>query len=159
MSYDKFAKKHIVAVTGVIRNQDGKFLVIKRSEHEIAHPGEYTFPGGKSEGNESIEETLRQEIAEETGLAMLPGKLLLKDASFVRPDGQTVKVLSFLCEVADTTAITLSDDFTDFRWVDLAELQQLPHVGIEEEIRQANRLAQLTPDQLAVLQTKSQRDD
>ncbi len=159
MAYDKQNKLHIVAVTAVIRNEDGKFLVLKRSEREVAHPGKYTFPGGKVEGNESIEEALAEEVHEETGLTMKPGKILLKDASFVRPDDQTVKVLSYFVEVEDAAPVVISDDFTDFRWVDLAELQALPHVGIEEELRQAEAINDVSDEIRQAIKTKSQRDE
>lgn len=97
MPYEKFNKLHIVAVTAVIRNNEGKYLVLKRHPREIAHPEKWCFTGGKIDGEDTIEETLVKEIKEETSLEMLPGKILLKDACFTRPDGQTVKVLAYLC--------------------------------------------------------------
>lgn len=56
--YSKKNKLHIVSVVAVIRNNEGKYLVLKRSEKEIAYPGMYTFPGGKVEDNDTAEETL-----------------------------------------------------------------------------------------------------
>jgi 8-oxo-dGTP pyrophosphatase MutT (NUDIX family) len=37
---------HIVAVTGIIEKEN-KYLILKRSEEEIAYPGFWTVPGGK----------------------------------------------------------------------------------------------------------------
>lgn len=159
MTYAKSNKLHIVAVTAVIRNADGKFLVLKRSEREIAHPGKYTFPGGKVEDNQSVEEALVDEVAEETGMVMKPGKILLKDAAFLRPDGQTVKVFSFLCEVENSNNVTISEDFTDHAWVNLEELRNLPHVGIETEVIQAEKVLELPEGQRSALATMSQRDN
>lgn len=157
MPYEKSHKLHIVAVVAVIRNDEGKILVLKRSEREIAYPGQFTFPGGKVEGNDTIEETLRKEVDEEAGLKLMPGKVLLKDKSFIRPDGQTVKVFSYLCRVEDTSRVTISDDFTEYRWVALAELASLSHVGIEGEFRKVEELE--LRGLLEALQTTSVRED
>ena len=140
MSYNKNNKLHIVSVVAVIRNQDGKYLVLKRSEREIAFPGMYTFPGGKVEDNDTVEETLVKEALEEANLQLKPGKILLKDKSFVRPDGQTVKVFSYLCEVEDVSGLKISDDFTDYKWITLEDLKNIPHVGLEDEFIQAEKL-------------------
>ena len=37
---------HIVSITGIIE-RDGKYLILKRAETEIAYPGYWTVPGGK----------------------------------------------------------------------------------------------------------------
>ena len=143
MSYNKNNKLHIVAVVAVIRNNEGKYLVLKRSEREIAYPGMYTLPGGKVEDNDTVEETLVKEAKEEANLDLKPGKILLKDKSFIRPDDQTVKVFSYLCEVENSDNIKISDDFTDYKWVLFEDLKNISHVGIEDEILQANKLYKL----------------
>jgi 8-oxo-dGTP diphosphatase len=140
MSYNKNNKLHIVAVVAVIRNNLGKYLVLKRSEKEIAYPGLYTFPGGKVEDNDTIEETLINEVKEEANLDLKPGKILLKDKSFIRPDDQTVKVFSYLCEVVNSDNVKISDDFTDYKWVSFEDLKNISHVGIEDELLQADKL-------------------
>lgn len=154
MTYDKRDKLHIVAPVAVIRNQAGKYLVLKRHENEIAYPGMYTFPGGKIEGNDTIEETLGKEVLEEAGLKLKPGKILLKDKSFLRPDKQTAKSLSYLCEIDGSEEVKIGHDFTDYKWVSVEELKNLPHVGIEEELMKADAIYKLGVP-LSVLQTKS----
>lgn len=154
MSYSKNNKLHIVSVVAVIRNNEGKYLVLKRSEREIAYPGMYTFPGGKVEDNDTVEETLIKEAKEEANLDLKPGKILLKDKSFIRPDDQTVKVFSYLCEVENSDNIKISDDFTDYKWVSFGELNDISHVGIEDELLQADKLYKLNMP-LETLNTKS----
>ena len=157
MGYEKSNKLHIVAVVAVVRNSEGKYLVLKRSEREIAYPGMYTFPGGKVEDNDTVEETLVKEVEEEAGMKLKSGKILLKDKSFIRPDGQTVKVFSYLCEVEDASKVTISDDFTDYRWITVRDLKTLPHVGIEEELLQAEKIYRSGIDR-ALLVTKSVKE-
>jgi 8-oxo-dGTP diphosphatase len=143
MAYIKSNKLHIVSVVAVIRNDAGKYLVLKRSEKEIAYPGMYTFPGGKIEENDTVEETLVKEVKEEANLDLESGKILLKDKSFVRPDDQTVKVFSYLCEVKNYEDIKINNDFTNYEWVSFEDLKNLSHVGIEDEIIQADKLYKL----------------
>ena len=159
MTYAKSNKLHIVAVTAAIRRADGRYLVVKRADHEIAHPGMWAFPGGKVEGAESIEEALHKEVLEEVGLRVLAGKVLLKDAAFTRPDGQTVKVLSFLVQVAEGAVVLDTHDFSEYRWVTPQELAELNHVGISEEVRQAEVFLRAAGGNRADFQTASQRDD
>jgi 8-oxo-dGTP diphosphatase len=140
MAYEKTNKLHIVAVVAVIRNNDGKYLVLKRRDDEVAYPGMYTFPGGKIEENDSIEETLVKEAEEEASLKLKSGKMLLKDKSFIRPDGQTVKSFSYLCTAEEPLNVKISSDFTDYKWISHKDLKAIPHVGIDEELRLADEL-------------------
>jgi len=140
MGYNKEEKLHIVAVVAVIRDEKGKYLVLRRHENEIVYPGMYTFPGGKIEENDSVEETLAKEAKEEANLSLKPQKILLKDKSFTRPDGQTVKVFSYLCECKNPEDLKINEEFTNYKWVDIEELRNLEHVGIEEEILQAEKI-------------------
>lgn len=155
MGYEKTHKLHIVAVVAVIRNAEGKILLLKRSEREIAYPGMFTFPGGKVEGNDTVEETLRKEVQEEAGLTLKPGQVLLKDKSFVRPDGQTVKVFSYLCSVKNPSPVVISDDFTEYRWVAFDDLKTMPHVGVEGEFEKVAELE--SRGLMAALETQSVR--
>ncbi len=134
-------KLHIVSVVAVIRNRQGKFLVLKRRDDEVAYPGKFTFPGGKIEGNDTVEETLAREVDEEAGLTLKPGKVLLKDKAYRRPDGQTSKFFSYLCEVETDSPVVISADFTEYRWVSLADLAAIPQVGIDGELRKAEEFS------------------
>ena len=157
MAYDKNNKLHIVTVVAVIRNAEGKYLLLKRSEREIAYPGVFTFPGGKMEDNRTVDETLRQEVKEECGLTLSEGKILLKDKSFTRPDGQTVKVFSYLCFVETSEPVVFgTHDFTEYKWVTLDEVDSLQHVGLKTELEQAEKLLSLGVP-LAELFTRSEQ--
>ncbi|MBI5734039.1 MAG: NUDIX hydrolase [Candidatus Kerfeldbacteria bacterium] len=144
MTYNKANKLHIVAVTAVIRNREGRYLLLKRHPREITFPNQWCFPGGKVDGNDSVEYTLRKEVKEEAGLNLLPGKILLRDTVFTRPDGQTALVFTYLCQADDNSVVKLdTNDFTDYKWVILKDLKTLEHVGVEEEINQAEKLLAL----------------
>ena len=131
-------KLHIVTAVAVIVREDGRILLLKRADWEKVYPGHYTFPGGKIEGNDTIIETLVKETKEECGLDLNPGIILIKEKAIGRPDGSTSKSLSFLCTVASTDNVMIEpNDFTDYKWVNLDELRELQHVGIEAEFIKA----------------------
>lgn len=141
MGYAHSDKLHIVTPVAVIRRDDGRVLLLKRRNDETVYPGAFTFPGGKVEGNDTIRQTLEKEVNEECGLQLAPGMILIKEKSIGRPDGQTSKSLSFLCWAKESGPVVIDQrDFTDYRWVNLAELPQLNHVGIEAEFQKVELL-------------------
>ena len=149
------SKLYFVAV---IHDKDARILVLKRRDDETVYPGMYTFPGGKMEGFENVEDALHREVFEETGLQLKPGKIFLKDKTIMRPDGQVSQSFSYLCGVENTENVHISDDFTDYKWVSLDDLSNIPHVGIEEELEKAGKILQSGID-LDILKTKSVKAD
>ncbi len=145
MPYDQQHKLYIVTVTAVIRNNNGRYLLLKRHPREVAYPNKWCFPGGKTEGLQDIESVLHREVKEEAGLDLLPGKILLRDTAFIRPDGQAVRVFTYLCRLVDDNQTVVFDpnDFVDYKWAAIADLANLDHVGVEEEIKQAEKLLSL----------------
>jgi len=100
---------HRIAVTAIIYNNEGQFLVTKRSPHKKVHPNLWTVPGGGMTVDDyisipithgtngrvgSIETTLRREVKEEVGVEVEKPQYLL-DVTFIRPDGIPVLVLSY----------------------------------------------------------------
>ena len=59
--------KHSVSVAAALVDDDGRFLVIRRADN-----GRWEPPGGVLELDESIEDGLVREVAEETGLTVEP---------------------------------------------------------------------------------------
>ena len=115
------SKLHIVAITGMIY-KDGKFLIVKRNNDEIAYPGKWQVPGGKVERGEKCIACLEREVLEETGLKVKNVRFL-KDYTFVRPDGYHVVGIVFLCDW-DSGEVEISDAHTDFKWVNINEAKE-----------------------------------
>jgi len=127
-------KLHSVTAAAIIRRDDGRILLLKRADHEKVYPGMYAGPGGKIEGNDTIVETVMREVKEECSLEVEPDMLILKEKAILRKDGQTSKALSVLCRPKKTEPIILEEkNFTGYKWVNLEELRQIPHVGLEPE--------------------------
>jgi mutator protein MutT len=127
------SKLHILAISAVIRNEEGKFLVVKRGDHETAFPGKWAFPGGKLERGETILDCVRREVMEEAGIEIEDGIKYLDDYTFVRPDNLNVIGLRFLAK-AKSFDVRLSGDFDGFRWVSGKELGQMDCIDDMEKI-------------------------
>lgn len=76
--------RQIDVVGAVIRNAAGEVLCALRSQR-MSMPGFWEFPGGKIEPDETPEEALRREIAEELGCQVTVGALVA-DASYTYPN-------------------------------------------------------------------------
>lgn len=62
---------HIVAVDGIIENDNGEILLVKNS-----YKNTYTTPGGQVEVGENLIDALKREISEETGAMVNVNKLI-----------------------------------------------------------------------------------
>jgi len=102
---------------GLIRDGSGRLLILKTT-----YKAGWTVPGGQIESDgESPWEGCRREVAEETGLGVTSGRLVVVD--FLRPKPGKPGGLRFLfdCGVLaapDLGAITLQEEeISEYRWV------------------------------------------
>lgn len=56
------------SVRAIIRDSEGRHLLLKRSSSSRHFPGQWEWPGGKCAAGEKAQEALRREVLEETGL-------------------------------------------------------------------------------------------
>ncbi len=102
--------RHSVSVAAVIVNGAGKVLLTQRVDNDHWEP-----PGGVLELGESIEDGLRREIREETGLEIDIERLTGVYKNMLRG----IVALVFRCRLTDPTAEAgLSTEVRRFRWAD-----------------------------------------
>lgn len=130
-------KAHYIAITGVVRNKEGKYLICKRSEQEKVFPGKWCFPGGKLEQQDFIhskkdtrdhwldifEKIVEKEILEETGL-IVKAKGYIASLVFLRPNGFSTVIVNMLCSSISYDVNLKTDELVDFAWVSLEEAKQ-----------------------------------
>ncbi len=93
---------------------EGKFLIM----HKNKEKGDlWELPGGRMEFGESAEETLRRELLEETGLLVIPVKVL--DTWNVVYEKYQVTGVIYLCKI-DNTEVNLSDEHDKYKWVNVS---------------------------------------
>jgi len=150
---------YFVANAVVYRSSDGRCLILKRSEREVAHPGKYGVCGGKLEWTDipvdkpgrvhgevldypdAIDGLLIREIKEEAGINIkLPLRYLLSMA-YIRPDGVPTVMVKYAAEYSDGEVNIETDSFSDYAWVNNDEIKDYDCLlGIADEVRNTIRI-------------------
>ena len=107
--------RHSVSVSGVITDDHGRALLIQRRDNHHWEP-----PGGVLELDETIQDGLRREVREETGLDIEPNTL----TGVYKNMNRGIVALVFRCKVTGGE-LTTNDEVTDFRWADESNIRQL----------------------------------
>lgn len=110
-----------LTVRAVIRDGQGRSLLIRRSPLNKSSAGKWEWPGGKVDPGEDFATALLRELAEETGLTVdLTG--FAGASSFEMPKAHVI----LLCMEAVLTGgtIRLSEEHDAAEWVRLADLGQ-----------------------------------
>jgi|GEM_PF-1340389 len=93
----------------------GRFLLISRGSNEKNFPSLWAFPGGKCEIGETIIDTIRREILEETSLEIMDEGKFLNTYFFKK----TVGVAFFVRAKSDK--VTLAKEIKDYKWINSVE--------------------------------------
>ncbi|KZE69129.1 ADP-ribose pyrophosphatase [Fictibacillus phosphorivorans] len=116
---------HIVAVGGLVEDDNGNILLVK------THHNGWVFPGGQVEAGENLMDALVREVKEESGMDVTVSHLVgvySNTAQYKWHDGVTdipTKVMfDFVCKPVGGK-LSVSDETTDSRWVAKDEVLDL----------------------------------
>ncbi|RJX40888.1 NUDIX domain-containing protein [Paenibacillus pinisoli] len=109
----------VVTVTAAIIMDEGKVLIAKRASDGIT-PGLWEFPGGKVEGQESLEQCLRREIKEELGATIRVQKYF--GESIFQNSKAIYRIMAFYAKILKGDIQSNIHD--ELKWVDISELSQ-----------------------------------
>ncbi len=112
---DTATARHSVSVAGVITDDDGRALLIRRRDTLHWEP-----PGGVLELGESIEAGLCREVREETGLTVEPAGL----TGVYKNMARGIVALVFRCQVIGGH-LTLNDEVSGFQWATPEEVKAI----------------------------------
>jgi 8-oxo-dGTP pyrophosphatase MutT (NUDIX family) len=104
----------------LLENQNGLFLLLKRSPVDTFHPNEWCLPGGKMEPGEDETAAAARECREETGLN-ISADMCSKVGMFTKPDC----IISYFytrCKVYNQEIILDNFEHSQYEWVTTARL-------------------------------------
>ncbi|OMP66490.1 (deoxy)nucleoside triphosphate pyrophosphohydrolase [Domibacillus epiphyticus] len=113
-------KKSVRVVGAVIENEERHILCALRSPN-MTLPNLWEFPGGKIEQNETPEQSLKREIAEELSCIVEVGEKIKEVVH--EYEAIIVNLLTYKCCITEGTPT--AEEHAELRWVPLAELNKL----------------------------------
>ena len=110
------------ATAAFIVNERNELLVVRRAKEPAK--GTLDLPGGFVDMDETGEEGMLREIAEETSLSIASCRYLFSIPNLYVYSGMTIHTLDmfFLCTPAPGTVATAADDAADCQWIPLADV-------------------------------------
>ena len=121
-----------VGVKILLRNPDGKFLLIRRSAEKYGS-SKWDIPGGRIDPGTSLSENLAREVMEETQLTMTSEpRIIGAQDIFAYADHHVVRITYIGTAEGDPQ---LSDEHTEFRWVTWSELKAMPVEELDRYVK------------------------
>lgn len=105
-------RPHSVSVAGIVVNDEGKVLVIRRRDN-----GHWEPPGGILEIDETFEEGVRREVHEETGIWVKVDRL----TGVYKNMDRGIVALVFRC-VPEAGNLVATDESREVRWMTLDDV-------------------------------------
>lgn len=115
-------KPYTISVYATIWNDEGEFLLLKRSKDSNNNPGKWDLPGGKMELDETLKEALVREVREETGISIVPGEIA-GYATYELPERRVIAVIVDGGYI--TSNVILSPEHTEYSWVPLDDVFEM----------------------------------
>jgi molecular chaperone GrpE len=157
MQKDRLSRPMSLTVKAVVVNRETEeVLLLKRSKKVPWNAGKWDLPGGHVDEGESVEEAIKREVREETGLEVELDTVIKvsefpKESRQFRDEKRGLRYLAFLKEGQNPQKVKLNKrEHSEFQWLSLQEAIKLmdEEDGFEKEKRETlsqvqNRLESL----------------
>lgn len=107
---------------GLVFNDKGQALLLRRSVSDEIRPGDFDLPGGRTDKGEAITDTFAREVLEETGLEVYDVCIVRANSAIVEG---TNRVWLFCIAKTKDTAVTLSHEHDAYEWHTLESMHEL----------------------------------
>lgn len=121
----EFPAAPIAGVGAVVLDQENRILLVRRGKAPLA--GEWSLPGGALELGERLEDGVRREVHEETGLDVEPLEIVAVFDHISRDDDTPDRVrfhyvlVDYRCRLLGGS-LASATDVTEARWANWSEL-------------------------------------
>jgi 8-oxo-dGTP diphosphatase len=109
-------------VCATILQNNTALLVRHASDHKLDY-GKWILPAGKLEAGETLEQALKREIKEETGLDIVVAEKLVEHIDPYTGD----KLSNFLC-TPTTTEMRINPELEEAKWFTVTEIRKMENV-------------------------------
>ena len=134
--------KLFVGAKGIVYYK-GKVLLVRESSQYLdgAETGKWDMVGGRIESDEEVRDGLIREVKEESGLDVVPGKLVDVFDGFpiIRGEKCHVVRIYFFCE-AHSEEVVLSEDHDAYDWVNPGNIGDKELAGDIAEMLEAFKI-------------------
>lgn len=113
----------------VFIRHNGKILILQESPNyeEGTNAGKFDVVGGRLVPGESLEESIKREVSEETGLSISVGRPFFVNESRPTVNGEKWQIIRiFFSAEADTDKVMLSSEHENSEWIDPINYKEYP---------------------------------
>lgn len=112
-----------VGVKILLKNKDGKFLLLQRNPIKYPEVGaRWDIVGGRINPGLPLLENLKREVMEEAGLEIMGDPKLILAQDILKTDKHVVR-LTYIGEAVGE--VKLSEEHSEFRWLSIEEFSKL----------------------------------
>ncbi len=113
-----------VGVKALLKNKDGKYLLVRRSPKKYPEVGaKWDIVGGRINPGASLLDNLKREIKEETDLDLAETPRLIAAQDILRPPEKHIVRLTYLGTINGQPK--LDDENLEYRWFTMNEIKAL----------------------------------
>src|SRR3989344_122029 len=142
-----------LGIKALIVNSVGHILLLKVNKEMLkGFSGDpyWDIPGGRIHRGSTIEETLKREVKEETGITNItrtaPLAMVLSNIRIPRDGTDTGLILSvYTCRVEEPISVILSNEHTEFRWFESKEAGALLQIKNPKEFTEKISVLHISP--------------
>lgn len=113
-----------VGVKAFLKNKDGKYLLLKRSEEKYkGAKGKWDIVGGRIDPGSKLMENLRREVKEETGLEIISEPELIFAQDIIPNPEKHVVRLTYTAETIGEPVLDTTEN-VEYKWLSVKEISQ-----------------------------------